>query len=76
MKNLQGSKNWLHHVVPLTITLVALIFVVLAPFWAFGWVQIPFMGAFLEPHNVVSTLENDDWPAKVKGKAEAAAVYE
>lgn len=67
MKNLQVPENWLHHVAPLTITLMALIAVVLAPFWAFGWAQIPFIGVFLEPHNVVSALENDDWPAKAAG---------
>ncbi len=67
MKNLQVSENWLHHLGPLTITLTALIMVVLAPFWAYSWVQIPFIGALLEPHNVVSALEGYNWPAKDAG---------
>jgi PAS domain S-box-containing protein len=67
MKNLPVPKNWLSHIVPLTLALVALITVALTPFWAFGWARLPFLGLFLEPHNVVSALENDDWPAKNAG---------
>ena len=67
MKNLKESNNWLHHITPLTISLIALIIVVLAPFWAINWAQIPFLGIFLEPHNIVSALDGDDWSAKNAG---------
>jgi len=67
MKNLQVPENWLHHVVPLTMTLIAIVIVLLAPFWAFDWARLPFVGLFLEPHNIVSALDGDDWPAKLAG---------
>lgn len=67
MKNLQVSENWLHHIVPLAITVIALFVVAIAPFWAFGWAQTPFIGIFLEPNNVVSALDGENWPAKDAG---------
>jgi len=67
MKQIRLPKDWYHHIVPLTITLVAVCVVVLAPLWAYGWAQLPFIGIFLEPNNVISALESDDWPAKAAG---------
>ncbi len=67
MNRLQLPKDWLHHVVPLSVTLVALAAIVLTPVWALAWARQPFLGLFLEPNNVVSQLENADWPARAAG---------
>lgn len=67
MKTLQVPSNWPHHVFPLAVTLIALAVMILAPIWAFQWAQQPFVGVFLEPHNIVSLIEGNDWPAKQAG---------
>ena len=67
MKNLSVSKNWPHHFFPLFLTLIALAVMILAPIWAIQWARQPFIGIFLEPHQVVSLIVGQNWPAKQAG---------
>jgi len=67
MKPIRLRENWLHHIVPLASTLVAVCVVVLVPFWAYSWTQLPFIGIYLEPIKIISALEGEDWFAKVAG---------
>ena len=60
-------QDWPHHLFPLTVALIALIVMILAPIWAVSWSQIPFIGVFIEPNNVVSLVEGSEWPAKLAG---------
>jgi len=59
--------SWLSQVFPVPVALVALVAIVLAPFWAYDWYQQPFIGAMFEPHNVVSQIDGKDWPARKTG---------
>ncbi len=59
--------RWMLKGIPLAWAWVALVVIVLAPFWAYQWYRLPFVGLFLEPHNVVSQIVGDDWPAKQAG---------
>jgi PAS domain S-box-containing protein len=59
--------RWLLKAIPLLWAWLALAVLVLAPFWAYQWYKLPFIGAFLEPHNVVSQIVGEDWPAKEAG---------
>lgn len=46
---------------------VAVVMLLLTPMWALQFRQVPFIGAFLEPHNVVSAIEHNYWPARLNG---------
>jgi PAS domain S-box-containing protein len=46
---------------------VAVVMLLLSPLWALQFRQTPFIGAFLEPHNVVSAIEQNYWPARLNG---------
>ena len=61
------SNDWLNKSVPLTLAIVALGVLILAPLWAYQWFQQPFLGLFLEPNNVISQVSGDNWPAKESG---------
>ncbi|MEA3348998.1 MAG: adenylate/guanylate cyclase domain-containing protein [Chloroflexota bacterium] len=67
MDNRQESINRFLGVIPLVFAVVALGVLVLAPFWAYQWYRLPFIGVFIEPHNVVSLIVGNDWPAKEAG---------
>ncbi len=61
------ERNWLLHAPVIFIAAVALLLLVLTPFWAARWYQTPFLGMVLEPNNVVSQLSGSNWPARNSG---------
>ncbi|MBN1666709.1 MAG: hypothetical protein JW862_06460, partial [Anaerolineales bacterium] len=67
MKRLTFSSDWWHHIFPLGMALTAIVVLILAPFWALRWAQIPFLGVFIEANHVVSAIEGKEWPAKLAG---------
>jgi PAS domain S-box-containing protein len=67
MNTQKKSISWLSHLFPLLVSLIALIAIILSPIWAMQWVQRPFIGALLEPNNVVSQVNGKDWPVKQAG---------
>jgi len=46
---------------------IAVLMLVLSPFWAAEWFRTPFLGMLLEPNNVVSQLSSPGWPARSNG---------
>ena len=62
-----SERSWLVHVPSLFMAGVAILMLVLTPFWAAQWVQTPFLGLMLEPNNVVSLVNGKDWPARSAG---------
>jgi len=46
---------------------VAIIVLVLTPFWAVRWYRLPFLGALFETNNVVSSVNVKGWPATEQG---------
>lgn len=42
---------------------IAVLMLVLSPFWAAEWYGTPFLGMLLEPNNVVSQIASQGWPA-------------
>jgi class 3 adenylate cyclase/PAS domain-containing protein len=50
-------------VFPLAYALLAGVILVIAPFTAYQWYRQPFIGAFIEPNKVVSSIHDSDWPA-------------
>jgi PAS domain S-box-containing protein len=58
---------WFSHVAPLATALVALVMLVLTPFWAYQFYQQPFVGVLLEPNNIVSQIGGKGWPAREVG---------
>ncbi len=61
------KNNWLVHIPALLMAAVALLMLVLTPFWAAQWYRTPFLGMVLEPENVVSQLNGPTWPARNQG---------
>lgn len=57
----------LEHGVPLLITLSAVLLLCLTPIWAYRWFRQPFLGALIEPHNVISQINSPTWPARNQG---------
>ena len=58
--------NWLSHILPILVMLLALAMLVLMPFAALQYYHQPFLGVLLEPNNVVSMITGKGWPmAKV-----------
>ncbi len=62
-----SARSWLVHIPSLFMAGVAILMLVLTPFWAAQWVQTPFLGLMLEPNNVVSLVNGKDWPARSAG---------
>ncbi len=60
-------KNWLGHIIPLTTVLIALAMLLLTPFWAYKGYSEPFLGALIEPNNVVSQINGKGWVAREMG---------
>ena len=52
---------------PLAAITIAIALLVLTPFWAIEWAREPFLGALLEPNNIVSQIEEAGWPARNTG---------
>ena len=65
--NTPNELKWLNHVPPLLMAAVALLMLILAPFWAAEWYRTPFLGMLIEPNNVVSQLSSPGWPARSNG---------
>ena len=62
-----SERNWLHHALPLLVAGIAVLMLILTPFWAAEWYHTPFLGMVLEPDNVVSQLSSAGWPARSNG---------
>ncbi|MBI1792618.1 MAG: PAS domain-containing protein [Chloroflexi bacterium] len=60
-------RNWLVHIPSLFMAGIALLMLVITPFWAARWARAPFLGLMLEPNNVVSLVDGKDWPARNSG---------
>ncbi len=65
----QPVRTLLEHGLPLGFVAVAIVLLVLSPFWALEWAREPFLGLFLEPNNIVSQIDEPDWPARQAGVA-------
>ena len=59
--------HWRSHLPPLLAGAVAIIILILSPFWAYQWFQNPFLGVSLEQNNVVSQINGTNWPARMQG---------
>ncbi len=62
-----SERSWFNHVLPLCAAGIAVLMLVLSPFWAAEWYRTPFLGMLLEPNNVVSQLSSPGWPARSNG---------
>ena len=67
MPDKKSPNGWLSKFVPLSLTVIALGLLLLAPVWAYQWLQQPFLGIFIEPNNIISQVSGEDWPAKQAG---------
>lgn len=67
MNKFKIPSDWWHHIFPLGMALIAAWVLILAPYWAWQWAQIPFLGVFIEANQVVSAIEGQEWPAKQAG---------
>ena len=63
----EARSSWIDHAVPLTAIIIAVAMLVLTPVWAIEWAREPFLGTLLEPNNIVSQIEEKDWPARSHG---------
>ena len=61
------SKNWIGHIIPLLTVAIALAMLLLTPFWAYRSYNEPFLGALIEPNNVVSQINGKGWVAREMG---------
>ena len=62
-----SERNWLNHALPLLVAGIAVLMLILTPFWAAEWYRTPFLGALIEPNNVVSQIASPGWPARSNG---------
>jgi len=60
-------KNWPAHIIPFITVAIALAMLFLTPFWAYKTYQEPFLGALIEPNNVVSQSTGEGWAAREMG---------
>ena len=63
----KAERNWFNHIFPLLMAGIAVLMLVLSPFWAADWYRTPFLGMLLEPNNVVSQIASPGWPARDTG---------
>ena len=63
----QLSQHWAVHIIPLITIVVALVMLLLTPFWAYKSYKEPFIGAFIEPNNIVSLVNGKGWIAREMG---------
>ncbi len=61
------SKKWLGHIIPFFTIIIAVAMLLLTPFWAYRGYNEPFLGALLEPNNVVSLINGDGWVVREMG---------
>ena len=62
-----SERNRFNHILPLLVAGIAVLMLVLSPFWAAEWYRTPFLGMLLEPNNVVSQIASPGWPARSNG---------
>jgi len=62
-----SERHWLNHILPLLMAGIAVLMLILSPFWAAEWYRTPFLGMLLEPNNVVSQIASPGWPARDHG---------
>ncbi|HUH97895.1 MAG TPA: adenylate/guanylate cyclase domain-containing protein [Anaerolineales bacterium] len=62
-----SDRAWVNHILPILIAGIAVLMLVLSPFWAADWYRTPFLGMLLEPNNVVSQIASAGWPARDQG---------
>jgi PAS domain S-box-containing protein len=55
------------HGIPVLFAALAVVMLVATPVWAYQWYHDPFIGALLEPNNVVSQINGNGWPARHNG---------
>jgi len=67
MKSTPRAIRWHEHAFPLAFAALAVLLLVLTPFWALRWYRTPFLGALLEPNNVVSKIGGNLWPVLTAG---------
>ena len=67
MKTKFLPKNWHDHIVPWITIIIALAMLLATPFWAYKSYQEPFLGALIEPNNVISQINGENWPARQQG---------
>jgi PAS domain S-box-containing protein len=48
---------------------LAVLMLLLTPFWALEWYRTPFPGFLLEPNNIVSQINGTGWPGRAAGVA-------
>ena len=60
-------KNWTAHIIPFIAIAIALAMLFLTPFWAYKTYNEPFLGALIEPNNVVSQSTGEGWAAREMG---------
>ena len=59
-----SKRNWFNHALPLLTAGIAVLMLILTPFWAAEWYRTPFLGMLIEPNNVVSQIASAGWPAR------------
>ncbi len=62
-----SKRNWFNHALPLLTAGIAVLMLILTPFWAAEWYRTPFLGMLIEPNNVVSQIASAGWPACSNG---------
>ncbi len=60
---------WTAHIAPVMTALIAMAMLLLTPFWAYQGYRQPFMGALIEPNNVISQISGKGWVAREAGVA-------
>ena len=73
METQHTDQQWFSHIVPVLTALIAIVMLVLTPIWAIRVYRQPFIGALLEPNNVVSIITGDAWPAAAAGSVRRPA---
>ena len=61
------SQNWIQHITPIIVIAIAIAMLLLTPFWAYQGYNAPFLGALIEPNNVVSQSTGEGWAARELG---------
>ena len=67
MDGIKPRTRWIKQILPLTAVSVAIVVLVLTPFWAMRWYRLPFLGVLFETNNVVSSINIDGWPGTEQG---------
>jgi PAS domain S-box-containing protein len=67
MMRKEFARNWTAHITPITVSIIALAMLFLAPAWAYQTYQEPFLGLLLEPNNVTSQINGEGWVARQQG---------